>query len=276
VLSSSAQADMGLALYRSEGWSYKGCVTGTVSFSALSRDPFIITQGHVDLFVTDGNVSDAVILIYNLELLGIDGRKYSMHGYKRIDSRITLSLIRAWTATTTLFTTISQRDGTQMAKGILRLSLRGFVSELMSLRCSSGLSFMQRNCVKASFASFFARQLMPYVFSPFRALHYAASTQDYSGDWEKARPSETRVQSADGIEFCMKTWEPFTTCATEGDSDCVDSWRVCRPSDFLASDRISKHNRLPHFPRLSLLRTCSSLWHQRRSERWLDCFRGTT
>ena len=151
MLSSSAQAAMTVALYRTEQSSYRGCVSGTVSFSALSKDPFIITQGHVDLFVIDESVSDAVNLIYHLELLAIDGEEYILHGHKNIDSRITLSPIRTWAATTTLFTTISQKDGTQMAKGILRLSLGGFVSELLSLSCSPSLGLVQQSCVKARF-----------------------------------------------------------------------------------------------------------------------------
>lgn len=208
AMASSAKAAMTIALYRKEDWSYRGCATGTVSFSALSRHPLMIIQGHVDLFVTDENVSDALKLVYNLDLLGVDGKEYSMHGYKTIDSRITLSPVRAWTATTTLFTTISLKDGTQVAKGILRLSLGDFVSELASLRCNPGLGFMQRSCVKARFLRFFAHNLASYVLSPFRALEYTASKQDKSENWEKVTPSEIHTRSTDGVECCMKIWEP--------------------------------------------------------------------
>lgn len=199
---------MTVAIYRIEQGSYRGHATGTVSFSALSNQALLITQGRVEFFTDDENVSDAVNLIYDLELLGIDGKEYILHGHKTIDSRITLSPIRTWTATTTLFTTICHKDGAQVARGILRLSPGGVVSELLSLRCKPSLSFVQQCYVKIRFLSFFALNLMPYVFGPLRTLHYSASIQHYKNDWKKARPLETRIRSVDGVDFCMKSWEP--------------------------------------------------------------------
>lgn len=208
MLSSSAQAVMTVSLYRTEQGSYRGYATGAVSFSALSKETLLITQGHVDLFVADESVSDAVHLIYNLELLDIDGKKYILRGFKIIDSRITLSPLRTWAATTSLYTTIFRKDSLQVAKGILRLSPGDFVSELLSLRCNPGFGLLQQIWVKAGFMSFFALNLMSYFMSPLRSLHYSASTQDYYRDWEKTRPDETRIRSADGVVFSMKMWEP--------------------------------------------------------------------
>ena len=179
-----------------------------MSFSALSRDPLLITQGHIDFFTVDENVSDAVNLIYRLKLIDTDGTEYVLHGHKTIDSRITLSPLRTWVATTTLYTTISAKDGTQVAKGILRLSPRNFVSEISSLRCSPNIGYVQRACVKARFLSFFTHSLVSYFLSPLRRLQYHESTPVHCDDWKKTRPYEIRIRAADGVEFCIKMWEP--------------------------------------------------------------------
>lgn len=209
ISSSSAQTAMTVGLYQTKEGSYKGFVTGTLSLSALSQDPLLITRGYVDFFVADEDVSDAVNLVYNLELLSTNGNKYVLYGFKTIDSRIVLSPVRTWIATTTLYTTIFQEDGTQVAKGILSLSLHDFVSELLSMRCSPSTGYVQRFCAKIRFLSFFSRNILSYVLSPLRPLQYDERTHLSLEDREKSRPIETLLQSSDGVEFQMKRWEPL-------------------------------------------------------------------
>jgi hypothetical protein len=208
IFSSSAVAAITVGVYRAESGKYGGCATGQVSFSALSRDPLLITQGHIGFFTVDKDVSDAVKLTYKLKLVDTDGKEYVLDGHKTIDSRITLSLSRTWAATTTLLTTISEKDGTQVAKGILRLSPRKFVSELSSLRCSPRISFVQKAFVKARFLSFFTRNLISYFLSPLRSLQYHQSIRVHFEDWKKTKPDEIRIQASDGVEFCVKMWGP--------------------------------------------------------------------
>lgn len=209
ISSSSAVAAITVGVYRTESGNYRGSATGQVSFSALSRDPLLITQGHVDFFTVDEDVSDAVNLVYRLKLTDTDDTEYDLHGHKTIDSRITLSPIRTWAATTTLFTTILGNDGTQVAKGILRLSPRDFVSELYSLRCSPNIGYVQQACVKSRFLSFFTHSLIPYFLSPLRPLRYHESIPVHCEDWKKTRPHGILLRAADGVQFHVKLWEPL-------------------------------------------------------------------
>lgn len=208
MLSSSAVATITVGVYRTESGNYRGCATGHVSFSALSREPLLITRGHVDFFTVDEEVSDAVNLIYRLKLIDTDGKEYDLHGHKTIDSRITLSPLRTWAVTTTLFTTILRKDGTQVAKGILRLSPRGFVSELFSLRCSPSIGYVQQACAKSRFLSFFTHSLIPYFLSPLRPLQYHDSGPVHCDDWKKTMPHGIQILAADGVQLHVKIWEP--------------------------------------------------------------------
>jgi len=99
-------------LHRLDNGSYKGVATGIVLCGVLSQDPLLIIKGSVNLFTLDPDVSDAVNLIYDLNLLSVTGETYNFYGKKIIDSSIAFSVSKTWMATTTLYTTISRMDGT--------------------------------------------------------------------------------------------------------------------------------------------------------------------
>lgn len=214
-ISSYARLSVTVSLYRTVQTGYKGALTGTLSYSALSDDPLLITQGFVDLLTVDPDVSDAINLIYSLKLLSTDGKTYIFRGHKTLDSSIAFSISRTWSATTTLLTTISLPDGTQVAKGVLRLSLKDLIIQMSSIRCNSGIKFMQRLCSKIHFLGFFACKLIPYMLGPLRTLEYHdAAQQDnayfVSGHIQKRSPVETWIRSTDGVRICIKKWEPAT------------------------------------------------------------------
>ncbi|KAI8932246.1 hypothetical protein NX059_011125 [Plenodomus lindquistii] len=196
-------------MQQTSGKSYTGTATGALICEAISRDPLSITRGVIRLFTVDPDVSDAVNLLYDLDLLGTNGEVYHLHGFKRIDPRITLSPSKTWAATTTLFTTIDRRDKSGIARGILRLSMRGFIDQVLSLRCPHTLGLHGQIHERIKFLEFFARNLASYVFSPARPLEHC-DTQLAIGINEKATPRETWITSGDGVRFCVKCWNPPT------------------------------------------------------------------
>lgn len=206
--SSSAQLSITVRLQRSNNGLYKGFTTGTLSYGALSQDPLLITRGSIDFFAVDLGASDAVNLTYNLKLLGTDGKAYVMHGYKTIDSSIAFSMSRTWTATTTLCTTITRTDGTPVAKGVLRLSLRNFLAEVWSIRCSRTVSLTRQIDAKVQFLKFFTSNILSYMFSPLRPLQYQSPEDFKPGESKKPRPTETWIQSVDNVHICVKKWDP--------------------------------------------------------------------
>jgi len=92
--SSTAQMTIRVTAHRNSFYSYIGIAHGTFACGALSLDPLRITDGCVEFFTIDESVSDARRLVYNLNLLTTSGVTYRLHGYKRIDPSVTLSLGR--------------------------------------------------------------------------------------------------------------------------------------------------------------------------------------
>ena len=209
-VSSYARLSMVINLHRSVQTAYNGAVTGILSYSALSNEPLLITRGTVDFFTIDPDVSDALNLVYNLNLMSTDGKMYIFRGHKVVDSSIAFSVPRTWRATTTLLTTISQPDGTQVAKGILKLSPKDLFFQLLSLRCNPDTKYMQQLCTKLRFLGSFARKVVPYTLSPLRALRYSDIECFNANFADRMEPIETWVESTDGVRIRIKKWEPTT------------------------------------------------------------------
>jgi hypothetical protein len=185
--------------------SYRGVAHGTFACSALSRDPLLITDGSVSFFAVDDDVADARDLVYRLELLSTDGRAYNVHGFKNIDPSITFSVSRTWRATTTLYTTITDSNGSTIGRGILHLPLRGLISELQSL-CSMS---SRRPCLL--FLSFFAHNVASYFFAPFRPLQDPTLATDTSDYYDKPMSKSINLKASDGMTIPLKIWQPPPT-----------------------------------------------------------------
>lgn len=207
---SHAKLSVAVSIYRHIRDTYEGVATGTLSYTALSPDPLLIIEGTVSFFTPDLSVSDAVNLVYDLELLSTDGTHYNFYGYKVIDSSVAFSAFTTWKCTTTLYTTISLPDGTQVAKGILRLSPGGFAAEIASFRCSPEIRLMRRITAMIRFFNFFIINLTPYTLGPFRTLQYSDGLNVDFRHFQKPQPVEVWIRSADGVKFCIKKWEAST------------------------------------------------------------------
>lgn len=205
--SSSARLSVNIALHRQGESSYRGAVTGSFSCGAVSQDPLLITAGTVKFFEIDPEVSDAVNLMYDLDLLDTNGRSYKFHAFKRIDPSIAFSVSRAWAASTTLYTTITRSDGMSAWRGILQVSPWNFLAEFRTFRNHPGTSFKEAVCSRVHFWHFFLRNVADYMAGPFRTLRYYFSPSDKTDSYKKPTPTVSRVTAADGVVFEVKKWE---------------------------------------------------------------------
>ncbi|EKG22550.1 Fumarate reductase/succinate dehydrogenase flavoprotein [Macrophomina phaseolina MS6] len=203
--------------------------SGTFSCRALSKEP-LLARGKVYFFSADESISDGTNLAYHLTLRTTDGSTYHLHGKKNINSSIGLSITSTWKATTTLHTTLTHSDGSLAGKGILRISLRNFTSELKTFSALPTGNLLNRTTTLANFVSDFAQHTAPYTLGPFRPLQPSANDHYH----EPATPSSitttktpaatstsnppkrpptitTTVTASDGVSSTLRTWYPTTT-----------------------------------------------------------------
>ncbi|ORY10462.1 hypothetical protein BCR34DRAFT_348379 [Clohesyomyces aquaticus] len=186
--------------------SHMAFVTGTFSCGTLSQDPLLITKGRVHFFTADDEVSDGTNFIYTLSLLSTDGETYNLQGVKKLDSNMAFSGLRTWKATTTLYTILTRTDGTPVGRGILRISGRDFINELLTFGPGSSNTGWQKLLAPLYFLSFFARHTLNYVLSPLRPLEYPDTSK--TGYLPKPLPTKSLVTASDGVQTVVNFWKP--------------------------------------------------------------------
>ncbi|KAF2147047.1 uncharacterized protein K452DRAFT_218057 [Aplosporella prunicola CBS 121167] len=185
---------------------YASIATGTFSCGALSRDPLLVLRGKIQFFSEDQSTSDATNLVYKLPLLSTEGKNYSLNGYKTIDANMAFSISDTWRATTTLYTTITEEDGSITGRGILHISKRKFASEIRSFSSTSG-GFLESVLSISQFLTYFTKNIADYFLGPLDTLDY--SYPDKSGYLPKEPPVETEILTAqDGVEVPIRLWAP--------------------------------------------------------------------
>jgi hypothetical protein len=107
VAPSFGSLNLRIAVRRDDHGGFLGIAHGTISCSALSQDPLLITHGSVNFFTVDKDVSDANNLICHFDIMSIGGETFHFHGYKCIDPSMTLSL----------YSTITDSTGSTAAQG---------------------------------------------------------------------------------------------------------------------------------------------------------------
>jgi hypothetical protein len=202
---SGARLDLRVTVDR----EYVSVVHGELSCGALSPDPLLVINGSVSFFTIDEDVSDARNLVYRLNLMSTKGELYNFHGYKRVDPGITLSVLRTWNATTTLYTTLSNSAGITIGRGILYLNPLAFASAVRSL-CS-----MSKTGPCLEFLSFFAQNLASYFFTPICRLQQPAPVSDKSGYYKKRASRCVTLTANDGMLVPLKIWHPKRSFSTK-------------------------------------------------------------
>lgn len=96
---------------------------------------------------------------YGMPLSAHDGRRFFLHGFKRVKADGGLD---AWEDTTTLFVTVHEGDDAQgpvLGRGILRILPRDFARQMGTLKVSNAGGLPRRLKAMADFGRFFAGSL---------------------------------------------------------------------------------------------------------------------
>ncbi|TAQ91395.1 hypothetical protein B7494_g351 [Chlorociboria aeruginascens] len=187
---------------------HSAMLTGTFVCASLPGSPFMVQRGDFHLFNVDTQAPGTRNLTYDFDMTSTDGRQLHFHGYKIVDSSVALGPWKFWSAASTLYVTISENHPNKavVGRGMMHLSARDFLSELLTLR-PSGQSFWSKIHSTSSFMSYFFKQSANLFFAPFTYLQYPAAT--YTGYINETPPGQTiKIVASDGVQTLLHMWEP--------------------------------------------------------------------
>lgn len=229
--------------YKSPKRLYKGVVTGILTCPSINGSPFMISRGEVELLRPDEEVSGTTKVTYRFDMTGINGRRLGLHGYKVIDSSVSMSFKRMWRSTTTLNVTITELDDTRpstqsacaspstspryetlakqnqentaakyessgrtIAAGVLRIRFSDFRKQLLTLT-PMGKSLLAKAATLTQFTLYFSSKLVPHFLLPMAPLQY--TTKQHAEFINPTPPTQTVIVTAsDGVRTKLHMWEP--------------------------------------------------------------------
>ncbi|KAL6302977.1 hypothetical protein BKA93DRAFT_827054 [Sparassis latifolia] len=185
-------------------------LTGTFTCGALSKHPFMVLRGTFQLFSNDPRTPDTQNLVYNFDMLSVEGEVLHFNGYKVVNPSVAFSVWRTWKATSTLYVTITRpRDKSVVARGVLRIAPLGFGSELTTF-AATGSSLFSRLGATGQFLTYFTKQTANFLFAPLSMLQWPSVSPN--GFIPKTPPAETtQVTAADGVRTTLHMWKPPAT-----------------------------------------------------------------
>ena len=131
-------------------------ISGTVLAPELSPHRLTVTQGRFTLLDPDPSQVETWHMRYRMTLLAEEGRRYVFNGYKVIRKHGTR---RAWSDTTTLYTTIEELDGPKRGIGILHLAPADFTRMLRTINVR-GVPRRKQMKYRLAFLEFFTGEMM--------------------------------------------------------------------------------------------------------------------
>ena len=135
---------------------HKASLIGLVHAPVLSGQPLTVNGGEFQLFVRSPDQPDLKLMNYRLGMNSVEGKQYLMYGYKTIHDNPADKL---WAETTTLYTTVSNPDGSVLGKGILHILAADFMKMITTLRVTGATGKTQELEGVARFGKYFAGQL---------------------------------------------------------------------------------------------------------------------
>lgn len=202
---------------------HRGMLTGTFACPTLRGSPFLVQRGEFNLFRLNHKAPGTRNLTYDFDMTGVDGESLHFHGYKVVDSSVALAPLQFWRSTSTLYVTISRRDGRSrptvhdpddedawrkldvVAKGIMHIQPGDFLSEVMTLT-ATGTSLLRKVQSAASFMTFFTRKSLSLFLAPLTSLQYPSAT--YSGYVNNTLPDRSfDICAVDGVYTKMHMWD---------------------------------------------------------------------
>lgn len=195
-------------------------LTGTFVCPTLEGSPFMVQRGSFNLFVVDQDKPGTRKMLYDFDMRGTDRSLLHFHGYKVVDSAVSLSVKKLWRATSTLYVSVTRwpdgvrsaedpdawRRGELVARGILRIHPKDLKMQLGTLTPTGG-SFARKAWSVGSFVRYFSKSSLRHLVGPFAPIQYPCVT--YEGFVNNTSPDETySVYAEDGIKSVLHVWEP--------------------------------------------------------------------
>ena len=176
-------------------------VTGTFR-SALPGGPHMVTRGTFGLFTVEDRAPDTRSIVYEFDMIGIDGIKLHFHGIKLIDNAAAFRVTRAWQQTTTLFVTVTRREKSRSvaARGVLRIKASDLLNQLFTLDVSG----LAKRWTLAGFVGSFAKNVARSVLAPVLPFGEYASVPIGKSACYETRPGPIGVIHSYGLRrYCL-------------------------------------------------------------------------
>ncbi|RAL60884.1 hypothetical protein DID88_010209 [Monilinia fructigena] len=187
---------------------HSAMLTGTFVCVSLPGSPFMVQRGDFQLFSVDHQAPGTRNLTYDFDMTSTDGKQLHFHGYKIVDSSVALGPLKFWTAASTLYVTITEKDTnkTVVGRGMMHIQPKDFLSQIFTLK-AIGRNFWSKLQSTTSFMTFFARQSANLFFAPFTNLQYPSVT--YTGYINDTPPDQTiEIVASDNVKTLLHVWEP--------------------------------------------------------------------
>ena len=184
-------------------------LTGTMTCRALSRDPFMVLRGNLQLFNQDFRSPDTTDLTYDFDMVSTTGEVIHFNGYKTVNESMAFSPWAVWKAASTIYVTLTDSSGARIARGTLHTSPSAFEAEARTITSTSP-SLFGRIKSSSQFLSFLAMHVLKSFIGPLNPLQWpSASYSGYIAD--KVPPAKMmEVTASDGVETTLRMWNPAT------------------------------------------------------------------
>jgi cholesterol oxidase len=163
-------------------------ISGTMLAPELSTHRLTVTDGSFSLLDQDKSQAETWRMLYRMNLVAEDARRYAFDGYKVIRRH---GARHAWSDTSTLYATIRELDGQQQGVGILHLRPTDFGRLLRTIEVK-GVPIPQRAKYRRAFMRLFAGEMVRIYGGPLaEAGAFATAKQappirppkDHDGTW---------------------------------------------------------------------------------------------
>jgi cholesterol oxidase len=142
----------------------KAELIGTVNCPALSKHPISAMNGIFNLFVKEGPGEKVKLMKYGMKLNTYEGASFYFNGFKEIKDDKGFDM---WSDTTTLYITLydgSDDKGNVKGKGILKIAMSDFISQLQTMKAIHGDNNKESLSVVSKFGKLFAGEVWDTYF----------------------------------------------------------------------------------------------------------------
>lgn len=132
-------------------------ILGTLTASALSDTPLLVTEGTFNLFVVDPQTPDTRHMNYKMKLTTEEGKHYWFSGYKVVKNNP--NPLDIWPDTSTLYVTVYEGENDQgniVGKGVLQIKPADFAKQMTTLVVTNAKNTREKLAAEARFGKYFA------------------------------------------------------------------------------------------------------------------------